>query len=64
MPFCMLQILPVIVFFSCVISILYHWGVMQTLISGIAWVMEKTLSTAATESLTAASNIFVGQVDS
>ena len=57
-----LQVLPVVVFFSCVITMLYHMGVMQCIISKIAFVMRCTLGTTAAESLCAAGNIFVGQV--
>jgi pyrimidine nucleoside transport protein len=56
------QVLPVVVFFSCVITMLYHLGVMQCIISKIAFVMRLTLGTTAPESLCAAGNIFVGQV--
>ena len=51
-----------IVFFSSVISTLYYLGVMQYAITRIALVMQYTMSTGATESIIAASNIFVGQV--
>lgn len=60
--FACVQVLPVIVFFSCVITMLYHLGIMQVIISKIAYVMRCTLGTTAAESLCAASNIFVGQV--
>ena len=56
------QILPVVVYFSCAIAILYYIGVMQFIIGKIAWVMQVTMGTAATESLIAAGNIFIGQV--
>ncbi|XP_074659277.1 solute carrier family 28 member 3-like isoform X2 [Tubulanus polymorphus] len=57
------KVLPVIIFFSCAISTLYHLGVMQSLIGKIAWVMQVTMGTSATESLCAAGNIFVGQTE-
>ena len=56
------QVLPVVVYFSCCISVLYYVGAMQFIISKIAWVMQVTMGTAATESLIAAGNIFIGQV--
>ena len=56
------QILPTIVFFSCVISLLYYIGVMQAVIRVIASVMQITMGTSATESLSCAGNIFIGQV--
>ena len=57
-----LQILPVVIFFSAALSMLYHLGAMQFIIRRIAWVMQITLTTSPTESLIAAGNIFVGQV--
>lgn len=57
-----LQVLPTIVFFSCVISLLYYLGVMQAVIKRIAYVMQLTMGTSPTESLSCAGNIFVGQV--
>ncbi|XP_060077928.1 solute carrier family 28 member 3-like [Ylistrum balloti] len=55
-----MKVLPVIVFFSCAISVMYYLGVMQVVIGKIAWLMRVTLGTTAAESLCAAGNIFVG----
>ncbi|XP_069109909.1 uncharacterized transporter HI_0519-like isoform X1 [Argopecten irradians] len=55
-----MKVLPVIVFFSCAISVMYYLGVMQVVIGKIAWIMRVTLGTTAAESLCAAGNIFVG----
>ncbi|XP_064422131.1 sodium/nucleoside cotransporter 1 [Latimeria chalumnae] len=57
------QALPIVIFFSCVMSILYYLGVMQVLILKIAWLMQVTMGTTATESLSVAGNIFVGQTE-
>ncbi|GFS19200.1 sodium/nucleoside cotransporter [Elysia marginata] len=57
------KVLPVIIFFSCVITMLYYLGVMQAVIGKIATVMRITLGTTAAESLCAAGNIFVGQTE-
>ena len=57
------RILPVIIFFSALMSILYHYGIMQRLIRLIAIVMQKTLNTSGAESLAAAANIFVGHTE-
>ena len=51
-----------IIFFSSVISVLYYLGIMPLLIAKIAWLMQITMKTSGVESLTAAGNIFVGQV--
>jgi len=56
-------VLPTIVFFSSLMSVLYHLGVMQRLVIGIAWVMQRTMGTSGAESLSAAANIFVGQTE-
>ncbi|XP_017739776.1 PREDICTED: sodium/nucleoside cotransporter 1 isoform X4 [Rhinopithecus bieti] len=57
------QVLPIIVFFSCVISVLYHVGLMQWVILKIAWLMQVTMDTTATETLSVAGNIFVSQTE-
>jgi len=56
-------ILPTIVFFSSLMSMLYHLGVMQVIVRAIAWIMVRTLGTSGAESLSAAGNIFVGQTE-
>lgn len=57
------KILPIIVFFSCVMSVLYYMGLMQWIISKIAWLMQVTMGTTATETLSVAGNIFVSQTE-
>uniref|UniRef100_A0A3B4A149 Uncharacterized protein n=1 Tax=Periophthalmus magnuspinnatus TaxID=409849 RepID=A0A3B4A149_9GOBI len=57
------QALPIIVFFSSVMSILYFLGIMQWLILKISWVMQVTMGTSPTETLSVAGNIFVGQTE-
>ncbi|XP_058396524.1 sodium/nucleoside cotransporter 2 [Diceros bicornis minor] len=54
------QSLPVILFFGCVMSILYYLGVVQWVIQKIAWFLQVTMGTTATETLAVAGNIFVG----
>ncbi|MEL6349468.1 MAG: nucleoside transporter C-terminal domain-containing protein, partial [Myxococcota bacterium] len=56
-------VLPTIIFFSSLMSVLYHLGVMQRLVLVIAWVMQRTMRTSGAESLSAAANIFVGQTE-
>ncbi|XP_023244906.1 solute carrier family 28 member 3-like [Copidosoma floridanum] len=53
-------VMPVIVFFSFVVSILYHFGVMQYMIKKIGWLLSVTLGTTACESLHAATTLFLG----
>lgn len=57
------KVLPVVIYFSSVIAVLYYLGVMQVVISKIAWLMQQTMQTSASESLNAAGNIFVGQTE-
>lgn len=57
------KVLPTIIFFSSLMSVLYYLGVMQWLVGGIARVMQKTLGTSGAETLSAAGNIFVGQTE-
>ena len=56
-------VLPTIIFFSSLMAILYHWGIMQHVVTLFAWIMQKTLNTSGAESLSAAANIFVGQTE-
>ena len=56
-------VLPTIVFFSSLMSILYYLGVMQRVVGSFAWVMRRTLGTSGSESLSAAANVFVGQTE-
>ncbi|XP_041948785.1 sodium/nucleoside cotransporter 2-like isoform X3 [Alosa sapidissima] len=57
------QTLPIVIFFSSVMSVLYYLGLMQWLIMKISSVMQVTMGTTATESLSVAGNIFIGQVE-
>ncbi len=56
-------VLPTIIFFSSLMAILYHLGVMQLIVHGVAWVMAKTMKTSGPETLSCAANIFVGQTE-
>lgn len=56
-------IFPTIIFFSSLMSILYHLGIMQKVVSGISWIMQRTMGTTGPESLSTAANIFVGQTE-
>ncbi|MFT6627074.1 MAG: CNT family concentrative nucleoside transporter [Flavobacteriales bacterium] len=57
------RILPTIIFFSSLMAVLYYVGLMQLLVNGLAWVMQKTMRTSGSETLSAAGNIFVGQTE-
>ncbi len=58
-----IHVLPTIIFFSALMSVLYHLGIMQRLVSGFAWVMQRTMGTSGSETLSCAANIFVGQTE-
>ena len=58
-----LNVLPTILFFSALMTVLYHLGVMQHIVRGFAWVMQRTMKTSGAETLSAAANIFVGQTE-
>ncbi len=58
-----IHILPTVIFFSSLMAILYHLGVMQRLISGMAWIMRRTMGTSGSETLSCAANVFVGQTE-
>ena len=62
-PVFLIDLLMVIIFFSAVMSLLYHFGLMQWIVVGIAKVMRKTMKTSGSETLSAAANIFVGQTE-
>ncbi|GBD01183.1 Putative nucleoside permease NupX [bacterium HR18] len=57
------QVLPTIIFFSSLMAILYHLGLMQRVVQGVAWVVSRTLKTSGAESLSVSANIFVGQTE-
>ncbi|KXI21842.1 NupC/NupG family nucleoside CNT transporter [Photobacterium sanguinicancri] len=58
-----LRVLPVIVFFSALISVLYYLGVMQVVINALGGGLQKALGTSRAESMSATANIFVGQTE-
>ena len=56
-------VLPTIIFFSSLMAVLYHLGVMQWVVRGLAWGMRKTMRVSATEALNATANVFVGHTE-
>lgn len=57
------RVLPTIIFVSSLMSVLYYMGVMQLVVKGIAWVMQRSLGTSGAETLSASGNIFLGQTE-
>lgn len=57
------QVLPTIIFFSSLMSLLYYLGIMQRIVAGMAWIMLRVMGTSGAESLSNTANIFVGQTE-
>ena len=58
-----INVLPTLIFFSALMTMLYHLGLMQRLVSGFAWIMRRTMKTSGSETLATAANAFVGQTE-
>lgn len=57
------QILPTVIFFSALTSVLFYFGIIQVVVKGMAWVLTKLLGISGQESLSVAGNIFLGQTE-
>jgi CNT family concentrative nucleoside transporter len=57
------QILPTIIFFSALTSVLFYLGVIQKVVKALAWLLTKSLGISGAESLSVAGNIFLGQTE-
>ncbi|KAA1245002.1 NupC/NupG family nucleoside CNT transporter [Aquimarina sp. RZ0] len=57
------QVLPTIIFFSALTSVLFYLGVIQIVVKGMAWVLTKLMGISGAESLSVAGNIFLGQTE-
>ncbi|HUH26851.1 nucleoside transporter C-terminal domain-containing protein [Gelidibacter sp.] len=57
------QVLPTIIFFSALTSVLFYLGVIQKVVAGMAWILTKLLKISGAESLSVAGNIFLGQTE-
>ncbi|TDI73631.1 MAG: NupC/NupG family nucleoside CNT transporter [Bacteroidetes bacterium] len=57
------QVLPTIIFFGSLMAILYHLGLMQRIVQGMAYMVSRFLGTSGAESLSVTANIFVGQTE-
>ena len=55
--------LPTIIFFSGLMAVMYHFGIIQFIVKWIAKVMQKTMGTSGSETLSVSANIFVGQTE-
>ncbi len=57
------QVLPTIIFFSALTSLLFYLGIIQKVVKALAWLLSKTLGISGAESLSVAGNIFLGQTE-
>ncbi len=57
------QVLPTIIFFSALTSVLFYLGIIQVVVKGMAWVLTKLMGISGAESLSVAGNIFLGQTE-
>ena len=57
------KVLPVIIFFASLMGILYHLGIMQKVVAGMAWVMKRCMRVSGAEALVAATEVFVGMTE-
>jgi len=57
------QVLPTIIFFASFMGVLYHLGIMQRVVQGMAWVIAKFMRASGSESLCVAANTFMGQTE-
>ncbi len=56
-------VLPTVIFFASLMSVLYYVGIMEPIVRAMAWTMQKLLGTSGSESLAAAANVFVGHTE-
>ena len=57
------KVLPIIIFICAFFSLLYYFGVIQVIVKGMAWVMQKTMKVSGAEALCVAANVFIGQTE-
>ncbi|WP_269532675.1 NupC/NupG family nucleoside CNT transporter [Chitinimonas sp. BJYL2] len=57
------NVLPILLFFSAFSALLYHFGILQKIVVGFAWIMKRTMQLSGPESLSVAGNIFLGQTE-
>ena len=57
------QVLPTIIFFAAFMSVLYHLGIMQWVVKGMAWVITKVMNVSGAETLSVCANAFIGQTE-
>lgn len=56
--------LPVVIFFSALISLFYHWGIIQRIVGAFSWLLRKFMNISGAEGLVTSGNIFMGMTES
>jgi len=56
--------LPIVIFFSALVSIFYHWGIIQKIVGGFSWVIRKFMNVSGAEGLVVSGNVFMGMTES
>jgi len=57
------QVLPTIIFFAAFMSVLYHLGIMQAVVKGMAWAITRVMRVSGAETLSVCANVFIGQTE-
>ncbi|MDR1259748.1 MAG: Na+ dependent nucleoside transporter [Tannerellaceae bacterium] len=60
----LLHSLPIVIFFSALVSLFYHWGIIQRVVGVFSWVLRRLMNISGAEGLIAAGNIFMGMTES
>jgi CNT family concentrative nucleoside transporter len=60
----LLHSLPIVIFFSALVSLFYYWGIIQRVVGGFSWVLRRLMNISGAEGLIAAGNIFMGMTES
>lgn len=55
--------LPVVIFFSALVSLFYHWGIIQRLVQALSWLLRRVLNISGAEGLVASGNLFLGMTE-
>ncbi|MDL2221208.1 Na+ dependent nucleoside transporter [Parabacteroides sp. OttesenSCG-928-N08] len=56
--------LPIVIFFSALVSVFYYWGVIQKVVGGFSWLLRKFMNVSGAEGLVVSGNIFMGMTES
>ena len=60
----LLNSLPVVIFFSALVSLFYHWGIIQRVVGAFAWLLRRVMNISGAEGLVVSGNVFLGMTES